>query len=109
MDHGNHFSADDELQHMLITWDTINLCVVFRWWHDYGPWSLLFTLLGVIALGMSYEALRHLAHKFDESTGNICLTSPTHDDQSQMMIIDALESISPLSVTNPGLHNGDIS
>ena|ERR1700737_3287261 len=65
---------------MLFTWDTTNLCVVFRWWHVRGPWSLIFTLLGVIVFGMSYEALRHLARKFDESTGDIRLASPTHDD-----------------------------
>jgi hypothetical protein len=65
---------------MLFTWDTENLCVVFRWWHVRGPWSLLFTLLGVVALGMSYEFLRHLARKFDEaSLGPIRIESPPLD------------------------------
>jgi solute carrier family 31 (copper transporter), member 1 len=68
---------------MLFTWDTTNLCVVFRWWHVRGPWSLLLTLLGVIGLGMSYEALRHLARKYDEtSLGNIRLASPVSDDDN---------------------------
>jgi len=62
---------------MLFTWDTKDLCVVFRWWHVRGPWSLLFTLLGVVALGMSYEFLRHLARKYDECTlGAIRIDSP---------------------------------
>lgn len=65
---------------MLFTWDTTDLCVVFRWWHVRGPWSLLFTLLGVVGLGMSYELLRRIAQKYDDqSIGNIRIESPTHD------------------------------
>ena len=65
---------------MLFTWDTTNLCVVFRWWHVRGPWSLFFTLLGVVGLGMSYELLRHIARKYDErSIGTIRIDSPSHD------------------------------
>src|SRR5271170_3422113 len=66
---------------MLFTWDTTNLCVVFRWWHVRGPWSLLFTLLGVVALGMSYELLRHIARKYDETStlGIIRIGSPAQD------------------------------
>jgi|SRR5579862_2402969 len=66
---------------MLFTWDTTDLCVVFRWWHVRGPWSLFFTLLGVVALGMSYELLRLVARKYDESTlGAVRLGTPVHDD-----------------------------
>jgi hypothetical protein len=62
---------------MLFTWDTTDLCVVFRWWHVRGPWSLLFTLLGVVALGMSYELLRNLARKYDDTSfGSVRLDSP---------------------------------
>jgi solute carrier family 31 (copper transporter), member 1 len=64
---------------MLFTWDTQDLCVVFRWWHVRGPWSLLFTLLGVVGLGMSYELLRNLALKFDESSASVRLASPNSD------------------------------
>jgi copper transporter 1 len=68
---------------MLFTWDTTNLCVVFRWWHVRGPWSLLFTLLGVVVLGMSYEVLRHVARKYDESSSNIRLASPIQDEDDE--------------------------
>ena len=65
---------------MLFTWDTTDLCVVFRWWHVRGPWSLLFTLLGVVGLGMSYELLRHIARKYDENgVGTIRIDSPPHN------------------------------
>jgi solute carrier family 31 (copper transporter), member 1 len=67
---------------MLFTWDTTDLCVVFRSWHVRGPWSLLFTLIGVVFLGMSYELLRLAARKYDESlVGSIRLGTPNHDDQ----------------------------
>lgn len=65
---------------MLFTWDTTDLCVVFRWWHVRGPWSLLFTLLGVVGLGMSYELLRNIARKFDDTGfGSLRLDSPGYD------------------------------
>jgi len=64
---------------MLFTWDTQDLCVVFRWWHVRGPWSLLFTLLGVVGLGMSYELLRNLARRFDESSTSVRLGTPPSD------------------------------
>lgn len=67
---------------MLFTWDTKDLCVVFPWWHVRGPWSLFFTLLGVLALGMSYELLRHLARKYDESTvGVIRIGTPDSEER----------------------------
>src|SRR3981189_425258 len=65
---------------MLFTWDTQDLCVVFRWWHVRGPWSLFLTLLGVVALGMSYELLRNVARKFDDSTSSgVRLGTPVSD------------------------------
>lgn len=64
---------------MLFTWDTQDLCVVFRWWHVRGPWSLLFTLLGVVALGMLYELLRNLARRFDECSSSVKL-GPSNGD-----------------------------
>src|SRR6266496_6686434 len=95
MDHGDHdmaparcsmvsptsfFIGNFNPQHMLFTWDTTDLCVVFRWWHVRGPWSLLFTLLGVVGLGMSYELLRHIARKYDENgVGTIRIDSPPHN------------------------------
>lgn len=69
---------------MLFTWDTTNLCVVFSWWHVTGPWSLFFTLLGIVGLGMSYELIRHLARKYDESSlGSIRLGSPVNEDDDR--------------------------
>lgn len=50
---------------MLFTWDTNNLCIIFRWWHIQGPISLVFSLLGVVALAALYEALRATSRRYE--------------------------------------------
>ena len=69
---------------MLFTWDTTDLCVVFRWWHVRGPWSLYFTLIGIVLLGMSYELLRLVARKYDESlASSVRLGTPPNSDDGR--------------------------
>lgn len=50
---------------MLFTWDTTNLCVVFRWWHIRSTPGLLFSLLAIIALAAGYECLRSFSRRFE--------------------------------------------
>ncbi len=50
---------------MLFTWNTENLCIVFRWWHISGTVSLIFSLLAVVALGAAYEALRSASRRYE--------------------------------------------
>jgi len=50
---------------MLFTWDTQNLCIVFRTWHITGPISLLLSLLAIIALSAGYELVRQLARNYE--------------------------------------------
>lgn len=50
---------------MLFTWDTRNLCIVFRWWHIRTTPGLLLSLLAVVALGAGYEALRQGIRRFE--------------------------------------------
>lgn len=52
---------------MLFTWDTTNLCIVFRQWHVRGPTSLIFSLLAIIALCAGYEALREAIRRYEQS------------------------------------------
>ncbi len=52
---------------MLFTWDTNNLCIIFRWWHVRGPVSLVVSLLGIVALTAAYEALRALSRRYELS------------------------------------------
>lgn len=50
---------------MLFTWDTNNLCIVFRWWHIRSTPGLLLSLLAVVALGAGYEALREGIRRYE--------------------------------------------
>ena len=50
---------------MLFTWDTNNLCIVFRWWHIRTTPGLIFSLLAVVALGAAYEALRSVSRRYE--------------------------------------------
>lgn len=50
---------------MLFTWDTTNLCIVFRWWHIRSTPSLILSLLAVVALGAGYEALREGIRRYE--------------------------------------------
>ena len=43
---------------MLFTWDTTDLCIVFRSWHISGTFSLIVALVGIILLTAGYEAVR---------------------------------------------------
>lgn len=50
---------------MLFTWDTTNLCIVFRQWHVRSFASLVFSLLAVVGLAMGYEALRSYSRHYE--------------------------------------------
>jgi copper transporter 1 len=50
---------------MLFTWNTQNLCLVFRSWHIDGAASLFFSLLGVVILSAGYEWLRDFTRRFE--------------------------------------------
>jgi hypothetical protein len=50
---------------MLFTWDTKNLCVVFRWWHISSTLSLIVSLVAIVALVAGYEALREGIRRYE--------------------------------------------
>lgn len=52
---------------MLFTWDTTNLCIVFRQWHVRSTTSLVFSLVAVILLAVGYEALRSISRRYEDS------------------------------------------
>jgi solute carrier family 31 (copper transporter), member 1 len=52
---------------MLFTWDTNNLCIVFRQWRIDSTASLVVSLLLVIALTAGYEALRAASRRYEQS------------------------------------------
>ncbi|KAF5125316.1 Copper transport protein CTR2 [Metarhizium anisopliae] len=68
MDHGDHGGMEDMCSmSMLFTWDTTNLCIVFRQWHIRSTPGLIFSLAAVVLLAMGYEALRALSRRFEAS------------------------------------------
>lgn len=50
---------------MLFTWDTNNLCIVFRQWHIRSTASLVFSLAAVVLLAVGYEGLRALSRRYE--------------------------------------------
>ncbi|OLN88787.1 Copper transport protein CTR2 [Colletotrichum chlorophyti] len=52
---------------MLFTWDTKNLCIVFRQWHVRSTSGLVISLLLVVALAAGYEALRAASRRYERS------------------------------------------
>lgn len=53
---------------MLFTWDTRNLCIVFRWWHIRSTPGLFLSLLAVVIFGAGYEALREGIRRYEAQT-----------------------------------------
>jgi len=52
---------------MLFTWDTTNLCIIFRQWHIHSTLSLLLSLLAVAALAAGYELVREISRRYEQS------------------------------------------
>ncbi|OAA32787.1 CTR2 short splice variant [Moelleriella libera RCEF 2490] len=83
MDHGGHGGMDDMCSmssagdgKMLFTWDTKNLCIVFRQWHIRSTAGLVFSLIAVVFLAMGYEALRALSRSYEASINKRVLSVP---------------------------------
>ncbi|KAF9699775.1 hypothetical protein EKO04_002420 [Ascochyta lentis] len=60
MDHGHKCNMN-----MLFTWDTTDLCIVFRSWHISGTFSLVVALVGIILLTAGYEAVREASRRYE--------------------------------------------
>lgn len=67
MDHGDGGMHDMCSMSMLFTWDTTNLCIVFRQWHVRSTTSLLFSLLAVVLIAVGYEAIRALSRRYEDT------------------------------------------
>jgi hypothetical protein len=50
---------------MLFTWDTQNLCIVFKSWRVTSTMSLLWSLLGVMLLTAGYELIREISRRYE--------------------------------------------
>ncbi|KAH8884423.1 Ctr-domain-containing protein [Thozetella sp. PMI_491] len=74
MDHGGHGPMCS--MNMLFTWNTENLCIVFRQWHVTSTLSLVVSLLAVLALSMGYEALREGIRRYEVTMNKRAETAP---------------------------------
>lgn len=50
---------------MVFTWSTDGLCIIFESWYIHNTVSLVFSLLGVVALTAGYEAVRELSRRYE--------------------------------------------
>ena len=80
---------------MLFTWDTRNLCIIFRWWHIKSNAGLVLSLLAVVALTAGYEAIRSFSRKYEtwvdkrqeEAPSKLFLDTHLHDLLSMSIIL----------------------
>lgn len=63
---------------MLFTWDTTDLCIIFRSWHIRSTLSLILSLLGVAALTAGYELVREISRRY-EQTGALAAVASSRD------------------------------
>jgi len=80
MDHGDHMGHMPGMDHdmpaqcsmnMLFTWDTTNLCIVFRGWRITGTLSLIVSLLAIILLTAGYEAVREASRRYEAHAARV--------------------------------------
>ena len=53
---------------MLFTWDTTNLCIVFKSWRVDSTMTLIWSLFAVMLLTAGYELVRELSRRYEERT-----------------------------------------
>src|ERR1700760_3215460 len=52
-------------EQMLFTWDTRNLCIVFKSWRITGPLSLALSLVAIVLLCAGYEGVREISRRYE--------------------------------------------
>ncbi|OAA78179.1 Ctr copper transporter family protein [Akanthomyces lecanii RCEF 1005] len=68
MGHGGGDGMDDMCSmSMLFTWDTTNLCIVFKQWHIRSTPGLIVSLIAVVLIAMGYEGLRATCRMYEKS------------------------------------------
>jgi copper transporter 1 len=76
--HGGHGDMSNQCNmNMLFTWDTNNLCIVFRQWHINSIPSLLFSLVAIVFIATGYEGLRALSKKYELDVAKRLETIPS--------------------------------
>ncbi|KAK5092966.1 copper transpport protein [Exophiala xenobiotica] len=72
MNHGDMGHGDMDMggqcsMNMIFTWDSTNLCIIFRQWRITGTFSLLMSLIAIVVLTAGYEGLRRASSRYEVS------------------------------------------
>lgn len=65
---------------MLFTWETNNLCIIFRSWHIRSTAGLIISLIGVALLTAGYEAVREASRRHEAHVDKQKEDMPNDDD-----------------------------
>ncbi|KAK3394251.1 Ctr copper transporter family-domain-containing protein [Podospora didyma] len=108
MDHGNmgHGGGAEATarcsMNMLFTWNTDNLCIVFRQWNVGSSTTfLIFSLLAVVAIGAGYEALREGIRQYEASLNKWA--------EAQRLDDGSVTENTPFLATLSGHNRGEVS
>lgn len=77
---------------MLFTWDTNNLCIVFKQWHIRSTPGLVISLIAVVLIAMGYEGLRALSRTYEKSIASRVDTAPSESILS-LVLLPPLEAV----------------
>jgi copper transporter 1 len=59
--------ANTQVEKMLFTWSTHNMCIIFPEWRVQGTGSLIASLFAIILLCAGYEAVRSFTRLYEAS------------------------------------------
>lgn len=71
---------------MLFTWDTSDLCIIFRRWHISSTSDLIISLLGVVILTAGYEFVRELSRRYEASSAEHMNKLPSKQASSKQTL-----------------------
>ncbi|KAF2468213.1 Ctr copper transporter [Lindgomyces ingoldianus] len=96
---------------MLFTWDTKDLCIVFRGWHINGTGSLIVSLLAIVLMTAGYEAVREVSRRYDLYTKKLAEGRRGGDDMTSDSPPQrkAAETDESSSLLMPGRISGRVS
>ncbi|OAQ99313.1 hypothetical protein LLEC1_06066 [Akanthomyces lecanii] len=89
---------------MLFTWDTTNLCIVFKQWHIRSTPGLVASLVAVVLIAMGYEGLRATCRMYEKSMAARVDSAPSRNHLRLHPRKDASEEA--VTETTPFLRSG---
>ncbi|KAI9845848.1 MAG: hypothetical protein M1837_004529 [Sclerophora amabilis] len=72
---------------MLFTWNTENLCIIFEGWRVTGLFSLIWSLLAVMALTAGYEFVREMSRRYEAKCAEEGAAAPIGDTEESSSLL----------------------